>query len=73
MVWCAGGEHEGGLYAPFSLSAGESVILYNSTGGTIDSVMTKSVEKGNTYALGQNGLWSEMRPTPGYQIGRAHV
>lgn len=66
VVWCAGGEHEGGLYAPFSLSAGESVILYNSTGGTIDSVMTKSVEKGNTYALGQNGLWSEMRPSPGY-------
>ena len=65
VVWCAGGEREGGLYAPFSLSAGESVILYNSTGGTIDSVMTKSVEKGNTYALGQNGLWSEMRPSPG--------
>lgn len=25
VVWCAGGEHEGGLYAPFSLSAAKAL------------------------------------------------
>ena len=66
VVWCAGGEHEGSLYAPFALSAGESVILYNSTGGTVDTVITEAVESGNSYALGENGLWSQMLPSPGY-------
>lgn len=32
----------------------------------MDTVIIKSVANGNTYALGQNGLWSEMRPSPGY-------
>lgn len=66
VVWCVGEEREGGLYAPFSISAGESVILYNSTGGTVDTVLTRAVENGCVYALGQNGLWSEMRPSPLY-------
>ena len=65
VVWCAG-EEKGGLYAPFALSAGESAVLFNSTGSAIDTVMIKSTAKGNSYAIGQNGLWSEMLPSPGY-------
>lgn len=65
IIWCST-EAQSGLHADFSINSGESVILFNSTAGTVDTVVLQAVDKGITYALGDNGLWSAMLPSPGY-------
>lgn len=50
----AGGE----FHAPFKLSAaGDTVMLFNSTGTAVESVNTPSVEKNISYAKNDSGTW----------------
>lgn len=65
VVWCSG-ESTGGLTAPFRLSASDSLVLFDVTGNTLDTLVLRSVASGNTLARDASGAWAEMKPSPGY-------
>ena len=66
VVWCSG-ENTGGLVAPFRISTSDSIVLFDVTGNTLDTLVLRSVATGNTLAKDASGAWVEMRPSPGYE------
>ena len=72
VVWCSG-ESTGGLTAPFRLSASDSLVLFDVTGNTLDTLVLRAVASGNTLAKDASGAWVEMRPSPGYDNTEAGV
>ncbi len=67
VVWCSG-TNDGGMYAPFKISADDEVVLFDASGRALDSVKLTIVEQGMTLARNNenSGEWQQMKPTPGY-------
>ena len=64
VVWC-GGEAEDGMHAPFKLSAGEEVVLFDASGRPLDTAVLNSVDSG--MVLRREGeVWTQAKPCPGY-------
>ena len=72
LVWCSG-ENTGGLTAPFRISATDSLILFDATGNTLDTLVLRAVASGNTLAKEESGMWEEMQPSPGYENSPAGI
>lgn len=56
------------LHVDFALSKNDAVWLYDAKGRTADSVECTDCEADVSYALGEDGQWSEsLYPTPGFE------
>lgn len=66
LVYAAGGEAAGGLYAPFALSAGERLALTDGRGLTADSLTVPETEENFAWQRQHDGSFAAVRGgTPG--------
>lgn len=72
VLWCSG-EATGAAYAPFRLSASDSVILFGTSGNTLETLVLKAVDSGMSYAKDASGAWIAMQPSPGYSNDEAGI
>jgi len=57
---------DSGNFMDFSIDNGESIILTNSNGDTIDKVMIPELSKGESYCRTiSHNIWYKTKPTPG--------
>ncbi len=72
VIWCSG-ESTTPMHAPFKLSETDSVVLFDASGNPVDSMELISVASGMTLSRDENGEYTAMRPSPGYENTEAGI